>query len=141
MIARLVAGPVLGLLVFVLASVQQARLLPASVAGDYSWLILIAVLALALFIALRTPAIRTAGGHLIMINGVLGLILASATLLPGTPAAQEEFRPEVIGDAAARYIAHAVLLRYGGLVLLLLAVILIASSVLLLLRTGHNRRA
>ena len=134
MIARLVAGLVLGLLVFVLASVLQALLLPASVAGDYSWLILIAVLALALFIALRAPTIRSAWGHLIMINGVLGLILASATLLPGTPAAQEEYRPEVISDAAARYIAHAVLLRYGGAVAGLLAILLLASSFLLLTR-------
>lgn len=135
MIGRLIAGLLLGLMVFLLASVLQALLLPATVAGEYSWWILVVILALALFVALRAPTIRTAWGHLIMINGVLGLVLASAALLPGTPAAQEEFQPEIINEAAVRYIAHALLLRYGGLVALFLALILIASSFLLLLRS------
>ena len=135
MIGRLIAGLVLGLTVFVLASVLQALVLPASEAGEYSWLILIVVLALALFIALRAPTIRAAWGHLILINGVLGLVLASATLLPSALSAQEDFRPEIINEAAARYIAHALLLQYGGLVALFLAVILIASSFLLFLRS------
>jgi len=141
MIGRLIAGLVLGLLVFVLASVLQALLLPAGIAGEYSWLILIVILALALFIALRASTIRNAWGHLIMLNGVLSLILASATLLPGTPAAQEEYRPEVISDAAARYIAHTILLRYGGAAVLFIAVILIASSLLLLLQSGRDKQA
>ena len=132
MIGRLIAGLVLGLTVFVLATVLQALLLPASVAGEYSWWILVVVLALTLFVALRAPTIRTAWGHLILINGVFGLVLACTTLLPRPLTAQEELQPEMINQAAARYIAHALLSQYGAFVALFLALILIASSILLL---------
>lgn len=135
MIGRLIAGLVLGLTIFVLASVLQALLLPSSAAGEYSWLILLAVLALALFVALRAPTIRTAWGHLVLINGIFGLALGCATLLPRPLTAQEEFQPDMVSPAAARYIAHALLSQYGAFVALFLALILIASSILLLQRS------
>lgn len=135
MVRRLIAALVLGLLLFVLASLIEA--LVASGTGGHLWWILLLALAVALFIALRAPTARKAYGHLFFLNAAFGVGLALAGLLPRASIAQEDFYPEIVGRAAARYVAVAAFSGYLGIFAICLAVILIASSFLLL---RHHRR-
>jgi hypothetical protein len=132
MIGRLIGAVVLGLLLFVLASVSQALLVPTGEAGTLAWWILLVALAVTFFVAFRAPTIRKAWGHLFFLDGLLCLALAPASLFPRASTAELDYPREIITDAAVRYAIRMALAGYLPVIILFLALLLLALALLLL---------
>ncbi len=140
MINRLIAATVLGLLLFLLASVGQALLVTAGDAGGLAWWILLIALAIAFFVAFRAPTIRKAWGHLFFLDGLVCFALVPASLFSRASAAELDYPREFISDAAVRYAIGAALAGYFTTIALLLAAFLIALG-LFLLRPRRSKGA
>jgi hypothetical protein len=70
----------------------------------------------------------------------VGLPFFAPGLLHRALATQDWFRPEIIDDAAARFVIERALSAYMPMVALPIALLLIVSSILLL-RHGRSRRS
>ncbi len=140
MINRLIAAIALGLLLFLLASVGQALLVPAGETNGLAWWFLLVALAIALFVAFRAPTIRKAWGHLFFLDGLVCFALAPASLFSHATAAELDYPKKLMSEAAVRYAIGAALAGYFTIIALLLAASLIALG-LFLLRPGRSRDA
>lgn len=140
MIGRLIAAAMLGLLLFVLASVIQALLVPPSEGDGLAWWILLVALAVAFFVALRAPTARKAWGHLFCLDGLFCLALAPASLFPRASAAELDYPTEIITEAAVRYAIRMALAGYLPIIALFLALFLLALA-LVLLRPRRSKDA
>ena len=140
MIGRLIAAVILGLVLFVLASLAQALFVPPSAAGDLAWWILLVALAIAFLVALRAPTVRKAWGHLLFLDGLLCLLLAPASLLPRASAAELDYPSEIVTDPAVRYAIRMALSGYLPIVALFFALILLGLA-LALLRPRRSKDA
>jgi hypothetical protein len=136
MIGRLTAGLILGLPLFMQASLLPALVMPAGQAAALFWLVLLISVPTAFVIALKAPSFRNACSRLLLIDGILALVVAAISLFSRASAAQEEFHPEYISEAAARYVVQAFLTHYAGVFAFAVALVLIAAS-LLLMRSRH----
>lgn len=140
MYGRLIAGLTIGLLLFVPASLAQTLEISSNARAVFAWWVLPIGLAISLFMALRAPTISAAWGRLLLLNGLVWLALVPPSLSARATATQEWVHPEIIDDAAARFIIKTALSGYLPTVALLTALLLIASSILLL-RHGRSRRS
>ena len=136
MIGRLAAGLILGLPLFLQASLLPALVMPAGQAAALFWLVLLISVPTAFVVALKAPSFRNACSRLLLIDGILALFVAAISLFPRASAAQEEFHPEYISEAAARYVVQVFLTHYAGVFAFAVALVLIAAS-LLLMRSRH----
>jgi len=140
MYGRLIAGLTIGLLLFVPASLVQALEISSNARTLFAWWVLPVGLAISLFIGLRAPTGNAAWGRLLLLNGLVWLALVPPSLLASASAMQEWFRPEIIDDAAARFVLKTALSGHLRPIALTLALLLIASS-LLVLRHGRSGRS
>ena len=140
MINRLIAAIVLGLLLFLLASVGQALLVPAGETDGLAWWFLLVALAIAFFVAFRAPTIRKAWGHLFFLDGLVCCALAVASLFSHASAEELDYPKELMSEAAVRYAIGGALAGYFTIIALLLAASLIAQG-LFLLRPRRSRDA
>ncbi len=140
MIGRLTAAVILGILLFVLASLSRAFLVPPSEADGLAQWILLVALAVAFFVAFRAPTVGKAWGHLFFLDGLLCLVLAPASLLSRASVADLDYPTEIITDAAVRSAIRMALSGYLPIVALFFALILLAVA-LALLRPRRSKDA
>ncbi len=136
MIGRLVAVLTSGLVLAALAEGAASRL---SMAASSIWWAVAAATAVTAILAFRAPTSKLAWGRVCLLDGLLWLAVVPPTLLLPASAMQEEFRPEIISDEAARYAVGRALSNYLPVIAFWVGVMLIASSIVLL-RSRHSRR-
>ncbi len=139
MIGRLVAILMFGLVLVVLAVLAEGPASPLSVASASIWLAVPAAMAVAAILAFRAPTLKSAWGRLCLLDGVLWLAVVPPSLLMRASAGQEDFRPEIISDEAARDAVGRALSAFLPVIAFWVGAILVVSSILLL-RQRHSRR-
>lgn len=138
MFGRLVTALILGLPLFLPTSLAQALETALRERTALAWWILPIGLAIALLAALRAPTIEAAWGRLFLLNGLVWLALVPPSLLVRASARREWFQPDIVDDAAARFVMRTVLSGYLPTIALVVAALLIASPILLFRRGGSK---
>ena len=139
MIGRRVAVLTFGLVLTVLAVLAQGTPLGSSLAAGSIWWAVPAAVAVAALLAFRAPTLKSAWGRLCLLDGLLWLAVVPPSWLMRASAGQEDFRPEIISDEAARYAVGRALASYLPVLAFWIGAILIVSSIMLL-RQRHSRR-